>query len=102
MSQLTEDSILDALNEVIDPELRVGIVDLGLVYNVTITDENDVEVEMTLTSPGCPAGAGITNDATEAIQAVPGVNKAIVEVVWDPPWNVNMMSDFAKDELGIP
>ncbi|MBZ0266144.1 metal-sulfur cluster assembly factor [bacterium] len=102
MAELTEEKILDALAEVIDPELNINIVDLGLIYNIEILDNDEVHVVMTMTTPGCPVTGMLTESSEAAVLNLDGVKDAIIEVVWDPPWNVNMMSDFAKDELGMP
>ena len=99
----TKDIVMEALKEVQDPELRLGIVDLGLIYGVDIEDNGKhVEVRMSLTSPGCPYGPQIVNDVRFAVTALPGVETADVRVVWDPPWDPRKMaSDEIKDKLGI-
>ncbi|MBD3166919.1 DUF59 domain-containing protein [bacterium] len=101
MAELTEDKIMDALTEVIDPELHIDIVSLGLIYNVDINDDKEVHVLMTLTTPGCPLGQSIAQGAEQAVLKTEGVKDALIEVTFEPPWNVNMMSDLAKDQLGI-
>ena len=83
-----------------DPELNVNIVDLGLVYTVQ-TREDQVDVEMTLTTPACPAGPEILRNAAGAIEKIEGVSKANVKLVMSPPWSPDKMSDEARDELGI-
>ena len=95
-----QETILDALKTVKDPELNVNIVDLGLVYTIQ-TRESEIDVEMTLTSPACPAGPQILHDATTALEAIEGVSKAHVKLVMTPPWTPEKMSDDARDELGI-
>lgn len=99
----TKDEVLQALQErVIDPELMMNIVDLGLIYEVEVTDESVAEVTMTLTSPGCPAGPQIIKSVQdEAQKAYPELQQVNVHLVWTPFWNPEMMSDEAKDELGI-
>jgi len=94
------DAIIQALKSVRDPEIGVNVVDLGLVYGVA-TEGDSVNVEMTLTSPACPAGPQILRDATVAIERLEGVSKANVKLVMDPPWSPDRMSDDAKDELGM-
>lgn len=89
-----------ALKEVVDPELRINIVDLGLVYDVR-EKEGRVVVEMTLTSPGCPLAGVIDTRVNEVVKKIKGVKKVTVEVVWDPPWTEEMMSEEAKAELGF-
>ena len=87
---------------VIDPELRLNIVDLGLIYNIDITPEKTAEITMTLTSPGCPAGPEIiTNVQREAHMAFPDLEEVNIHLTWSPFWNPDMMSEDAKEELGI-
>ena len=95
-----QDVIIGALKTVIDPELNVNVVDLGLVYTVQSRDD-EVDVEMTLTTPACPAGPEILKSAVEAIEKLEGVSKANVKLVMSPPWSPDRMSDEARDELGI-
>ena len=95
-----QDSILDALRTVKDPELNVNVVDLGLVYTIQAKDDQ-VDVEMTLTSPACPAGPEILRNAVAAIETIEGVSKANVKLVMSPPWSPDRMTDAARDELGI-
>lgn len=95
-----QDAILSALRTVKDPELNVNIVDLGLVYTVQQREE-EIDVEMTLTSPACPAGPEILRNAVGAIEKLEGVTKANVKLVMSPPWTPDRMSDEARDELGI-
>jgi len=97
--ELTEEKIFEALKSVHDPELPVNIVDLGLIYDVQISGRN-VQVKMSLTTPGCGMGAFIAKQAEEAITPL-GAKTVMVQIVWDPPWNPDMMSDEAKERLGI-
>ena len=97
---LDQEAILTALRTVKDPELNVNIVDLGLVYTVQ-TKEDVIDVEMTLTSPACPAGPEILRNAVTAIELLEGVTKANVKLVMSPPWSPDRMSDDARDTLGI-
>jgi metal-sulfur cluster biosynthetic enzyme len=97
---LEQESLVTALRTVKDPELNVNVVDLGLVYAIS-TNEAEVDVEMTLTSPACPAGPQILRDAVSALEKVEGVAKANVKLVMNPPWTPERMSDAARDELGI-
>src|SRR3954463_3746168 len=85
-ADLTEDSVRLALRRVKDPELNLNIMDLGLVYTVSVDDDNKVIVDMTLTSPGCPAGPQIMNDVERTIQALPGAGKVVINLVWEPYW----------------
>jgi metal-sulfur cluster biosynthetic enzyme len=95
-----QEAILAALRTVMDPELNVNVVDLGLVYTVQARG-SEVDVEMTLTTPACPAGPEILRNAVTAIQGIEGVEKANVKLVMNPPWSQDRMSDEARDELGI-
>ncbi|MBX3444845.1 MAG: metal-sulfur cluster assembly factor [Planctomyces sp.] len=95
-----ETVMIDALKEVIDPELMINIVDLGLVYNITL-DERTVHVEMTLTSPACPAGPQIVQQAKMSLERVPGIQQANIRMVMSPPWTPARMTDEARDHLGI-
>jgi metal-sulfur cluster biosynthetic enzyme len=95
-----QESILEALRTVKDPELGVNVVDLGLVYTVQ-TREDQVDVEMTLTSPACPAGPQILRESAAAVERLEGVSKANVRLVMNPPWSQDKMTDAARDELGI-
>jgi metal-sulfur cluster biosynthetic enzyme len=97
---IEQDVLVTALRTVKDPELNVNVVDLGLVYALA-THEDQVDVEMTLTSPACPAGPQILRDAVSALEKVEGVAKANVKLVMNPPWTPDRMSDEARDELGI-
>lgn len=87
---------------VIDPELRMNIIDLGLIYAIDVTDEKTAEITMTLTSPGCPAGPEIiTNVQRETHTAYPELEEVNIHLTWSPFWNPDMMSEDAKEELGI-
>lgn len=100
---VTREGVFEAMKPVQDPELRLGVVDLGLVYDVELDDEGkDVTVKMTLTSPGCPFGPMILSTMHEVVAAIPGVENVKIELVWEPPWNPAVMaSDEVKDILGI-
>lgn len=99
---ITKDQILEHLKEVIDPELNINIVDLGLVYDVAINqDKGSVDVTMTLTSPGCPLSMVFEEWVPNAAKKVDGVKKVRINLVWEPPWNPDKLSDEAKEELGI-
>ena len=97
---ITEENVFESLKEIIDPEIGINIVDMGLIYGVDIQDST-VDVTMTLTSPGCPAGGQIVGGAQHVAQQLEGVNEVNVNVVWEPRWTPDMMSEDAKDELGI-
>ena len=95
-----QDTILTALREVKDPEVGVNVVDLGLVYAIQ-TRENEVDVEMTLTTPSCPSAQELPGEVEEAVRAVPGVTDVVVDVVWDPPWDPSRMSEDARLALNM-
>ncbi|WP_010587596.1 metal-sulfur cluster assembly factor [Schlesneria paludicola] len=93
-------ALIDALREVIDPELMINIVDLGLVYSINQTDKK-VLVEMTLTSPACPAGPQIISQAKMSLEKLAGVETAEIKLTMSPPWTPDRMTDEARDQLGI-
>jgi len=97
---ITVEQVRDKLKEVYDPELALNIVDLGLVYDIHVTEENEVYVVMTLTTPGCPLHGSITAGAEAAIRAIEGVKDVDVNLVWQPAWTPDKMSDEAKRALG--
>jgi FeS assembly SUF system protein len=86
---------------VFDPEIPVNIYDLGLVYTVDISPENAVEIMMTLTAPGCPVAGEMPGWVADAVESLPGVKQVNVQMTFDPPWGMEMMSDEAKLELGF-
>lgn len=97
---ISEQDVLNRLSEVVDPEIGLNIVDLGLVYDVRIDETSHIWVKMTLTTPGCPMHDSISAWAKRAVESLPGIAGANVEVVWDPPWHPGMMSEFARQQLG--
>ena len=97
---VTKEQVYEALQECYDPEIPVNIVDLGLIYEVEISGGN-VAVKMTLTAPGCGMGTMIAADARQRIMALQDVEDATVDLVWDPPWNPSMITEEAKQRLGI-
>jgi metal-sulfur cluster biosynthetic enzyme len=97
---VSEEFVLEKIKEIIDPEIGINIVDMGLIYEVDI-DDTTVDIKMTLTSPGCPAGGQIINGAQHVTQQLDGVEEVNIEVVWNPRWTPELMSEDAKDELGI-
>lgn len=96
-----KDQVVGALRGVFDPEIPVNIYDLGLIYELDIDAEGDVRVQMTLTAPGCPVAQTFPATVEQAVRAVPGVKDAAVELVWDPPWSSERMSEAAKLQLGM-
>lgn len=101
---VTEQDVNEALRQVYDPEIPVNVVDLGLIYNVRIEPAGEgerVDVDMTMTTPGCPAHGMLTTNARERIEQIPGVKEVNVNLVWSPPWTPARLSDEAKKKLGI-
>ena len=94
-------AVIDALRGVYDPEIPVNIYELGLIYRCDVSADGKVEIDMTLTAPACPVAGEMPGMVENAVQAVPGVNDAKVELVWDPPWDQTMMSEAARLELGF-
>jgi metal-sulfur cluster biosynthetic enzyme len=97
---ITEQAILDALKHVVDPELGINIVDLGLVYEVDVSEEGTIHIEYTLTTMGCPIGPLIEHQMQSFLENVPGVTSVDAEMVLRPPWTPEMMSEEAKAALG--
>jgi len=103
---LTEDAVREELKKVIDPELFVNIVDLGLIYDVTIEDreddtQKDIKIDMTMTSPACPAGPQLIGNSKQVVGQLEDVASVEVKIVLDPPWTPDRMTDDARDQLGI-
>lgn len=96
-----EEEIIKALRTVYDPEIPVNIYDLGLIYKIIIQPYGIVKVEMTLTTPGCPVAQTFPGTVEATVLSVEGVNEASVELVWDPPWTRDNMSEAAKLQLGL-
>lgn len=99
--EVLRDEVVEALKTVFDPEIPVNIYELGLIYNVEVNDERDVRIEMTLTSPNCPAAQSMPAEIEYKTRSLAGVGEVTVEVVWDPPWSPEHMSEAARLELGI-
>jgi metal-sulfur cluster biosynthetic enzyme len=97
-----KEQIMEQLEEVNDPELNIDIVNLGLVYDVDISDEGNVKITMTLTAMGCPLAGMINGLVVDAVRKVDGVNEVEVDIVWKPSWDKSKMSRYAKIALGIP
>ncbi len=95
------DKIVERLRTVYDPEIPVNIFDLGLIYNIKVEPNADVHVKMTLTSPGCPAAGTLPGEVEDKIVVIPGIKNVKVDVVWDPTWDKEMMSEAAKLQLGF-
>jgi len=98
---MIEAEILEALREVYDPEIPVNIYDLGLIYEVNVDEQGVVDIEMTLTSPACPVAGILPGQVEQKVREVPGVADVSVELVWEPAWSMDRMSEEAKLELGF-
>lgn len=102
---IAEDAVREALKQVIDPELFVNIVDLGLIYLVTVTEteegKSNVAIEMTMTSPACPAGPQLLQNSKDVLGRLDGVGQVEVKLVMTPPWTPDRMTEDARDQLGI-
>jgi FeS assembly SUF system protein len=94
-------SVVDALKSVYDPEIPVDIYELGLIYDVDISEDGDAVITMTLTTPHCPVAESLPNEVELRVLSVPGIRDAVVNLVWDPPWDPSKMSDEARLELGM-
>lgn len=93
--------IMEVLDNIFDPEIPVSIVELGLVYEIHVSEEGTAKVIMTLTAPNCPVAGGIISEVQEKVEAIDGVEKSLVELTFEPPWDRSMMSDVARLELGF-
>src|SRR5271154_5050751 len=101
---LSEDAVREALKQVIDPELFVNIIDLGLVYTVTVeqvAEKENIKIEMTMPSPACPAGPQLIGQSKQVLGALPGVGEVEIKLVMTPPWSPDLMTEEARDQLGI-
>lgn len=96
-----QQAVIDALKEIYDPEIPVNIYDLGLIYGVEVDDEADATIQMTLTTPHCPVAETMPGEVELRAASVPGIRDAEVNLVWDPPWSPEKMSDEARLELGM-
>ena len=95
------EQVVDACRTVYDPEIPVNIYELGLIYTIDINDENAVQIKMSLTAPGCPVAGEMPGWVADAVEPLPGIKLVDVELVWEPPWGMDMMSDEARLELGF-
>ena len=100
MGAVSESEVRSALKQVLDPEIGLNVVDLGLVYEVDCGDQGDVAVTMTLTTPGCPLHDAIDQAVRRALRQVPGMGKVRVDLVWTPPWSPEMITEEGKVALG--
>lgn len=95
------DAVVDACRTVYDPEIPVNIYDLGLIYTIELNDDGDASIIMSLTAPGCPVAGEMPGWVAEAVETLPGVKSVEVDLTWEPPWGMEMMSDEARLELGF-
>jgi FeS assembly SUF system protein len=93
--------VIDGVREVYDPEIPLNIYDLGLIYRIDINEQNHVAIDMTLTSPMCPVAGSLPGEVEMAARGVDGVSEVVVELVWEPTWGPEVMSEAARLELGI-
>ena len=96
-----EEKIVDMLKTVFDPEIPVNVYDLGLIYKIDVSEDGEVSIDMTLTSPNCPAADFIMEDVRQKVESIDGVNSATINLVFEPEWDKDMMSEEAKLELGF-
>ncbi|WMI93701.1 metal-sulfur cluster assembly factor [Bacteroides fragilis] len=96
-----EEKIVDMLKTVFDPEIPVNVYDLGLIYKIDVAEEGEVSIDMTLTAPNCPAADFIMEDVRQKVESIEGVNSATINLVFEPEWDKDMLSEEAKLELGF-
>ncbi len=99
MEQLTKEDVLNALSEVYDPEIPINIVDMGLIYKVEVDKENNIDMDMTMTTRGCPMHSFITQQAQQRLEKINGVGEVKVNLVWDPPWTPEKISKEIREKL---
>ena len=96
-----KEKIITEVKKIYDPEIPVNIYELGLIYDIIIEKDNDVKINMTLTSPNCPVAESLPKEVKDSIMAIKEVKNVDLNLVWDPPWDKNMMSEAAKQELNL-
>jgi len=99
--QQLQDKVIDTLKNIYDPEIPVDIWELGLIYHLKFDLEGNLIVQMTLTSPMCPVAESLPVEVETKLKAIPGINDVKIQLIWDPPWDKDMMSEVAKLELGF-
>ena len=99
MSTVSAQAIEESLKQCMDPEVPLNIVEMGLIYGIDVAENNDVNIKMTMTTQGCPLHETLVQDATRYVKKVPGVNNVNVDIVWDPPWSMDKMSEEAKIKM---
>ena len=95
------EKVIQVLQDIYDPEIPVNVWELGFIYKLEVNDNNDVYILMTLTAPNCPVAESLPMEVQTRVQMIQGVNKVVVDITFDPPWEMSMMSDAAKIELGL-
>ena len=96
-----KNKVIDEVKKIFDPEIPVNIYDLGLIYKIEVDEKNKVKVDMTLTSPNCPVAESLPNDVKNSIKKIEGVSDVDLNLVWEPPWDKDKMSEAAKLELNL-
>ena len=96
-----KEKIIEEIKKIYDPEIPVNIYDLGLIYDIKVEDNNTAKIKMTLTSPNCPVAESLPKEVKDGIMQVEGIDNVDLDLVWDPPWNKDMMSEAAKLELNL-
>ena len=96
-----KEKIIEEIKKIYDPEIPVNIYDLGLIYDIKVEDKNTAKIKMTLTSPNCPVAESLPKEVKDGIMQVEGIDKVDLDLVWDPPWNKDRMSEAAKLELNL-
>tara|TARA_B100001121_G_scaffold205417_1_gene179762 strand:+ start:262 stop:561 length:300 start_codon:yes stop_codon:yes gene_type:complete len=96
-----KEKIIEEIKKIYDPELPVNIYELGLIYDITLENDKFVKIKMTLTTPNCPVAESLPNEVKEGAMQVEGIENVDVQLVWDPPWNKDMMSESAKLEMNL-
>ena len=101
MSDIIKSKVIERIKKIYDPEIPVNIYELGLIYKIDVDEKNNVNIDMTLTSPNCPVAESLPNEVKENIKKVEGVSDVNLNLVWEPPWNKDKMSEAAKLELNL-
>ena len=99
--QITKDRVFSELRKCMDPEIPVNVVDLGLIYNVDVSDKNNIDIKMTMTTRGCPLHDTLVSDVKKYVNTIEGVGDINVQIVWDPPWSIEKMNPAVRDKLGF-
>ena len=96
-----KNKVIEEIKKIFDPEIPVNIYELGLIYNIVVDEKNKVDIDMTLTSPNCPVAESLPNEVKESIKKIEGVSEVNLNLVWEPPWDKDKMSEAAKLELNL-